>query len=71
MTDLERIAEIVKGNMQTLDNFKKMYVERLHELEQENPNGCEAFYCRGALDMLEMALTFENSESYFLELLQK
>lgn len=71
MTDFEHIANIVNGNVQTLENMKATYKMRMKELEQENPEGLEAFYCRGALDMLGMALTLENSESYFLELLQK
>lgn len=71
MKDLESIAEIVAGNVQTLKIMKTVYETRMKELEQENPEGLEAFYCRGALDVLGIALTLENSESHFLELLQK
>lgn len=71
MTDLEYIAGIITGNVQTLENMKATYETRMKELEQENPEGLEAFYCRGALDMLGIALTLENSEAYFMELLQK
>ena len=71
MTDLEYIAGIIAGNVQTLENMKATYETSMKELEQESPEGLEAFYCRGALDMLGIALTLENSESYFMELLQK
>lgn len=71
MKDLESIAGIIAGNVQTLENMKATYEMRMKELEQENPEGLEYFYCRGVLDMLGIALTLENSEAYFMELLQK
>lgn len=71
MSDLEYIAGIIAGNVQTLENMKVDCEARMKELKQENPEGLTAFYYRGVLDMLGIALAQEKSEAYFMELLQK